>query len=195
MAVGRSRDHSQRDALRVDHHRAFDAPLCPVHRAPASLLAPARGLGDATIDGHLGRIEADDSIVGFTRHLLQIVHHPRFYPLVTPATQRGGRARLVGYPPVSAAEYQHLNELLEDHSIGYAGAMTAEGVVCLPGGQQGEELLPEGLDDVWWDGGHGTCSFTSGSFRHSPDDRASCARLASERAASLLAQPLSLNVG
>src|SRR5215211_51267 len=134
MAVGRSRDHSQRDALRVDHHRAFDAPLCPVHRAPASLLAPARGLGDATIDGHLGRIEADDSIVGFTRHLLQIVHDPRFYPLVTPATQRGGRARLVGYPPVSAAEYQHLNELLEDHSIGYAGAMTAEGwFVCLEG--------------------------------------------------------------
>src|SRR3712207_2654566 len=48
--------------------------------------------------------------------------------------------------------------------------MATQGVVRLPGGQQGTELLPEGLDDVWWQGGHGVCSFCSGSLEDSPDD-------------------------
>src|SRR5215210_2343531 len=173
MAVGRSRDHSQGDALRIDCHRAFDALLSPVYRAPASLLTPARSFGDATIDGHLSRIEADDSVIGFARHLLQSVHHPRFYPLVAPPSQCGGRALLVGDPPVSAAEHQDLDELLEDDPVGDARAMTAQGVVCLPGGQQSDKLVPYGLDDVWWQGGHGTCSFSSGSLEDSPHDRAS----------------------
>jgi hypothetical protein len=96
MAVSRGRDHSQWDTHRIDDHRAFDALLSPVHRAPTRLLTPARGLGDATIDGH---IEADDSSIGFARHLLQIVRHPGLYPLVASATQRGSRARLVGKTP------------------------------------------------------------------------------------------------
>ena len=46
-------------------------------------------------------------------------------------------------------------------------------MVRFSGGQQGEELLPDGLDDVWWQGGHGACSFCSGSLEDSPNDRAS----------------------
>src|SRR5215208_6989961 len=51
--------------------------------------------------------------------------------------------------------------------------MATQGVVRLPGGQKGTELLPDGLDDVWWQGGHGVCSFCSGSLEDSPHDRAS----------------------
>jgi len=43
-------------------------------------------------------------------------------------------------------------------------------MVCLPLGQEGTKLLPDGLDDVWLDGGHGTYSFCSGSLEDSPND-------------------------
>jgi len=39
--------------------------------------------------------------------------------------------------------------------------------------EEGFELLPDLLDDVWWESGHGRCSFRSGSVRNSPDDGAS----------------------
>ncbi len=83
----------------------------------------------------IGHVEADDPIIGFARHLLQIVHHPGLYPLIASATHHcGSRARLVGDWLVSAAEHQDLDELLEDHPIRYAGAMTAQGwFVCLEG--------------------------------------------------------------
>lgn len=48
-----------------------------------------------------------------------------------------------------------------------------EGVDRLHGGQQGTELLPDGLADVWWQGGHVVCSFVSGSLENSLNDRAS----------------------
>jgi hypothetical protein len=51
--------------------------------------------------------------------------------------------------------------------------MATQGVIRLPFGQQGTELLPDGLDDVWWECGHGVCSFCSGSLEDSPDDGAS----------------------
>src|SRR3712207_8450515 len=37
----------------------------------------------------------------------------------------------------------------EDHPIGYAGPMAAQRVIRFSLGQQGTELLPDGLDDVW----------------------------------------------
>jgi hypothetical protein len=43
--------------------------------------------------------------------------------------------------------------------VGYGGAMTVERVVHFSGGQQNKELLPDGLDDVWWERGRGVCSF------------------------------------
>lgn len=48
--------------------------------------------------------------------------------------------------------------------------MTAQRVVCPAPAQEGFELLPDGLDDVWLDGGNGACSFRSGSLEDSPDD-------------------------
>src|SRR5215204_4700576 len=46
-------------------------------------------------------------------------------------------------------------------------------MIDLPLGQEGRELLPDGLDDVWLDGGHERHSFCSGSVRNSPNDGAS----------------------
>lgn len=78
-----------------------------------------------TIDGHVGQLQADDPVVGIEHHLPHRVHYPEVDPLVAPAAQGGVRARLVGDPPVGAAENQHLQELLEDHPVGYAGAVAA----------------------------------------------------------------------
>src|SRR5215216_6116076 len=40
-------------------------------------------------------------------------------------------------------------------------------------GKEGFELLPDGLDEVRWECGHGACSFRSGSLENSPHDGAS----------------------
>ena len=107
------------------------------------------------IDAHIGQFEADDPIVGGESDPFQSVHQTHLDPFVAPAPEGGGRTLLVGYPPVGAAEDQDLNQLLEDHPLGYARTMAAEWVIRLVFGQQGLELLPDGLDDVWWHHGHG----------------------------------------
>jgi hypothetical protein len=80
------------------------------------------------------------------------------------------RAGLVSDPPVGAPEHQDLEQLPADYPIGDAGAVVAEWMVCPSLGQEGFELLEDGLDDVWLDGGHETCSFDSGTLENSPDD-------------------------
>jgi hypothetical protein len=54
--------------------------------------------------------------------------------------------------------------------------MTTERMIRFPLGQQGAKLLPDGLDDVWLDGGHRVGSLRSGSLENSPDDGISRAR-------------------
>jgi hypothetical protein len=90
---------------------------------------------------------------------------------MVPPAQGGRRAPLLGYLLVGASEDEDPQELLEDHPVGDVRAMAAERVVRLPLRQQGRELLPDGLDDVWWQGGHGNPP--SGSLENSPDDGAS----------------------
>src|SRR5215217_5690544 len=58
-------------------------------------------------------------------------------------------------------------------------------------GQQGFELLEDGLDEVRWECGHGF-SPSSGSLEDSPDDRASRVRFPSSGPSHLSAQALSL---
>src|SRR5829696_8784369 len=62
-------------------------------------------------------------------------------------------------------------------------------MVDLPFGQEGGKLLPDGLDEVWWERGHGRTP-SSGSLENSPHDRAACARLSSRLIVSLSAQGL-----
>src|SRR5215217_1192189 len=56
-------------------------------------------------------------------------------------------------------------------------------------GQQGFELLEDGLDEVRWECGHGF-SPSSGSLEDSPDDRASRVRFPSSGPSHLSAQAL-----
>lgn len=73
--------------------------------------------------------------------------------LVAPTAKGSIQSLLVGDPPVSAAK--HLKELLEDYPVGYAGAVTAWRIVRFLLRQQGRRLLPDRLDAVGADLGHG----------------------------------------
>ncbi len=159
VTVCRSGDDPERDALGVNGHTQ----------------RLRRSLRDAAIDGHLRAFEADDSVVSFERHLFECLHRFGLYPLVASSAQCGGRTRLVGDPFVSTIEHLNSHELLEDHSIRYARPMTAEKVIGLRSWQQCPELLPDGLDDAWWDGGHEYVP-CSGSLDNSPDDGTSRAQ-------------------
>jgi len=46
-------------------------------------------------------------------------------------------------------------EDFEDHPLGDAGAIAAKSVIHVSFGHQRGELLEDGLDEVWWDCGHG----------------------------------------
>jgi hypothetical protein len=92
---------------------------------------------------------------------------------------------------VGATEHQDLDELLEDHLVGCAWAVATRRMIHSPFGQQGSELLPDRLDDVWWERGHKQTP-SQGSFENSPNDRVSWTRLSSRRIVSLSAQPLSM---
>src|SRR5215216_7070533 len=97
---GRGGYGPERDATPIHDRRALDAPFAPVHRAPAGLLAPTRGLGDAAVYCQVAEQQADETVVGFKHHLSEVVHHPLLDPLVAPtAAQRGSRTPLLGYPP------------------------------------------------------------------------------------------------
>ena len=57
------------------------------------------------------------------------LHQSGLDPLVAPAAQRTRRTRSIGDPLVGTTEHQDLNQLIEDHSIGYARPVAAERVV------------------------------------------------------------------
>jgi len=135
VAIGRCRGSSERDTVSIHDRGTFDAPLPPIYRAPPRRLAATRSLGDAAVNGHFGKLQTDDSIVGFEHDLAQFVHQTGLDPLVAPTAQRSRRTLLVSDPPVGASEHQNLNQLLEDHPVGYPRSVAAEWMVGLPLGQ------------------------------------------------------------
>ena len=76
---------------------------------------------------------------------------------------------------VGAPEHKDLDQFLEDDPLGDARAVASERMVGAVLGQQGRKLLPDGLDDVWWQRGHGY-PLSSGSVENSADDGTSRAR-------------------
>ena len=68
-------------------------------------------------------------IVGLQADLPQPVHMHFLYPLLAPTTQRALRARLVGDPLVGATEHQHLDQLLENDSVGDTRAVAVQRMV------------------------------------------------------------------
>ena len=110
---------------------------------------------------------------GSHQDLPKALHHSELDPLVAPTAQGALRASPIGDPFVGAPKHQDLDQFLEDNPVGDAPPVATEWMVGLVFGQEGTELLEDGLDDVWLDGGHGVYSFRSGSVRNSPDDGAS----------------------
>jgi hypothetical protein len=80
------------------------------------------------------------------------------------------RAGGIGDPLVGAAEHQNLHQLLEEHPLGDARAVASERVVGAELRKEVFELLPDGLDKVRWECGHGACSLRSGSVGDSAND-------------------------
>jgi len=151
-------------------------PFAPIYRASSGLLCSARGLGYAAVHGHLRELQADEAVVGLEADLPESLHQPELDPLVASATQGALRAGCVGDPVVGAAEDEHLHQLLEDDPLGDARAVASQRMVGAALGQQIFELLPDGLDEVRFEGGHGHAPSRSGSVENSPHDGTSRAR-------------------
>jgi hypothetical protein len=130
--------------------------LAAVHRAPTGDLAAAGCLGDAPVNGQVLDLQAEQPVVGGQHGQAQLLGHPEGDPLVAAAPQRGGGAGVIGDAAVAAAEHQHLDELVEDDPVGDAGAVAAQRVVDLAGGQQRSDLDPQGFQDGRWQGRHGS---------------------------------------
>jgi hypothetical protein len=82
------------------------------------------------------------AVIGGHHRQAQLLGHPGGDPLVTAAAQ-GGRAGLVDDAAAAAAEYQHLDKLVEDDVVGDAPSVAAQRVVDLAGGQQRGDLDPQ----------------------------------------------------
>jgi hypothetical protein len=132
----------------------------------------ARSLGEAAVHGHLREFQADEVIIGLQADLPESLHHSKLDPRDAPSLRSVLlRAGCVGDPlVVGAAEDQDLQQLLEDDSLRDARAGASERMVGVVLGEQVFEPLSEnGLDEVWWQRGHG-CTPSSGSVENSPDD-------------------------
>ncbi len=80
----------QRDAVPVHHAGALHALLAAVHRAPAGALAAARSFGDAAVDGDFLQDQADGTVIGFQRDLLEPGEDPRRDLFIAAGADRGG---------------------------------------------------------------------------------------------------------
>jgi hypothetical protein len=67
---------------------------------------------------------------------------------ITPAAQRGRRARLVGDAGVGAAEEEDLEQFIKNDAVGDATPVTSERMGIGTERQKGNELVPERLDQA-----------------------------------------------
>ena len=163
------------------HHRgALDPPFSPVHRATARLLPAAGSLRHAAVHRQVCQPEAYEAVVGVECDAPEPLHHPELDPLVSPAAQGAFRTGPVGDPFVGAPKDQDLHQLLEHDPVRDTSPVATERMTGLTLGQERFELSPDGLDDVWWERGHGAYSFRSGSVRNFPNDGVSVPALHSE---------------
>jgi hypothetical protein len=80
----------------LDHAGALHALLAAVDRAAAGAFPAARSLGDAPVDRDFLQDQADDTVIGLQRDLLQAGEDPGLDPLVAAVPDRGRRAGAVG---------------------------------------------------------------------------------------------------
>jgi hypothetical protein len=136
--------------------RSFQPLLAAIHRAGTGDLATAGRLGDTAIHRQVRQLQAVHAVVGGQRQAVELVGHAQGDPLIPAAAQGGGRAGLVGDAAVAAAKDKDLDELVEDDSVRDAGAVAAQRVAVVAGGQQRGELVPQGFLDAGWDRRHET---------------------------------------
>jgi hypothetical protein len=135
----------------TEHFRPL---LAAIHRTGAGGLAAAGCLGGAAVHGQVVQVKAEQAVIGGQHGQAQLLGQAQGDPLIAAAAQGGRRAAVVGDAAVAAPEHQHLDELVEDHAVGDAGAVAAQWVGVLVGGQQGGDLDPEGFQDRRWQGRH-----------------------------------------
>jgi hypothetical protein len=122
--------------------------LATIDRAPPGHFATAGRLGDAAIHDDVLELQTDEPVVALLGNPGHLVHHPEADPLVATTAQGGGRTAGVSDAPVGAAEYGHLEELVEDEAVGDPEAVAAQRVAPRPARQEGGELVPDGLDEA-----------------------------------------------
>ena len=115
----------QRDAARLDGHRALEPRLAPIDRAGPGSLAAAGRLGAAAIHRQVLQLQAEQSVMSGQHQQADLVGDAGADPLIPAAAQGGRRAGGVGDAAVAAAEYQHLDGLVEHHAVGDAGPVAA----------------------------------------------------------------------
>ena len=82
--VGRRGYRAQRDAVGLDRDRAFAALLGTVDGAWTGGLAAAGRLGDAAVDGEMGQLKAEHTVVGAQDEQAQLLGKAEGDPLVAP---------------------------------------------------------------------------------------------------------------
>jgi hypothetical protein len=102
----------------------------------------------------VGKLKAEEAVVGGQHRQAHPFGKAEGDPLVAAATQRGGRAGVIGDAAVAAAKHQDLDELVKDDPVGDAGAVAAQRMGVLAGGQQRSNLDPQGFQDRRWQGRH-----------------------------------------
>jgi hypothetical protein len=142
-AVGHRRDRAKRDAARVGDDRAFQALLATIGRAGSGDLAAAGRLGDAAVHRQMVQLQPEDPPVGAKYRQAGAFGQPEGDPLVAAAPQGGRRAGGIGAAALATAKHQDLDELVEQHPAGDAGAVAAKGMVDLADRQQRGELDPQ----------------------------------------------------
>jgi hypothetical protein len=145
VPVGRGGNHSERDPRCIDGQRALEALLASIDGAASGLLAAARRLGDAAIDGEVGQLQAAHAVVETEHEIEQGIHHADGNPRGPAPAQHGCGAGVVSDAVVGAPEHQDLHQFVEEELVGNAGTMTAERMANLMHWQQRGELVPDGL--------------------------------------------------
>jgi hypothetical protein len=121
------RQRRQRHASCLDGDRALAALLAAVDRAGPGALTAAGCLGGAAVPCQVRQLQAQELVIGGQHHPTQLLCDPGGDPLVAAAAQGGGRAGVVGDAAGAAAEHQHLDELVEDDTVGMRGRWQPSG--------------------------------------------------------------------
>ena len=152
VPVGARAGDAQRDAVVLGGHRAFQAALAPVHRGRPSALAAAGRLGDAPIHRHVGKLQADDLVIGRQGQGVHLLADAQRRPRLQPAADRAVRAPRRSDPLIPTAMHQRGNHVLKHHPVGDPAAMAAQRVsrikVRALAAQEGAEPGPDRLQQA-----------------------------------------------